>query len=65
MSDSLGWAAQAGIDLDIGRRSFVNFDIKYFAIDATATLTTTAIDTQRVKVNLNPLVIGAGVVIRF
>lgn len=65
MSDSVGWAAQAGVDFDIGRNLFLNLDVKYIDIDTTARLDTTAAGTQRVRVNLNPFVFGAGVGMRF
>lgn len=65
MSDSLGWAAQAGVDFDIGRNLFLNLDVKYIDIDTNARLDTTAAGTQRVRVNLNPFVFGAGVGMRF
>jgi outer membrane protein len=65
MSDSIGWAAQAGVDIDITPKFFLNFDVKYIDIDTTATLKTTAIGTQTVKLHLDPLVFGAGVGFRF
>lgn len=61
MEDSFGWAAQAGVDVDITPKLFVNFDVKYIDIDTTATLRTTAIGTQSVKVSLDPLVVGLGI----
>jgi outer membrane protein len=65
MSDSFGWAAQAGVDIDVGRNLFVNLDVKYIDIDTDVTLRTTAIGTQKVRANLDPLVIGMGVGFRF
>ncbi|NNM76440.1 OmpW family protein [Sphingomonas sp. ID1715] len=65
MSDSVGWAAQAGVDVDVGRNLFLNLDVKYIDIDTTARLDTTAAGTQRVRINLNPFVFGAGVGMRF
>lgn len=65
MKNSTGWAAQAGVDIDVGKRVFLNLDFKYIDIDTTARLSTTAIGTQRVRVSLDPLVFGAGVGIRF
>ena len=65
MTDSFGYAGQAGIDVDIGKRTFLNFDIKYIDMNTTATLQTTAIGTQSVRVHLNPVVIGAGIGFRF
>jgi outer membrane protein len=65
MKNSAGWAAQAGVDVDLTKRVFVNFDVKYIDIDTTARLSTTAIGAQRVRVNLDPLVFGAGIGLRF
>jgi outer membrane protein len=65
MSSSFGWAAQAGVDFDIGRNLFLNLDVKYIDIDTTARLDTTAAGTQRVNIDLNPFVFGAGVGMRF
>lgn len=65
MSDSVGYAAQAGVDFDIGPRTFLNLDVKYINMNTTATLQTTAIGTQSLRVHLNPLVFGAGVGFRF
>jgi outer membrane protein len=64
MSDSFGWAAQAGIDIDITPRVFANLDVKYIDIDTTAHLHTTAIGTQSVRVHIDPLVVGVGLGIR-
>ncbi|MGF7148024.1 outer membrane protein [Sphingomonas zeicaulis] len=64
MKDSFGWAAQAGIDIDLTPRVFVNADVKYIDIDTSARLDTTAAGTQRVKLHLDPLVFGIGVGIR-
>ena len=60
MKDSFGWAGQAGIDVDINPRMFLNFDVKYIDIDTTARLTTAAAGTQRVKMDIDPLVFGVG-----
>lgn len=65
MSDSFGWAAQAGVDIDLNPRMFLNLDVKYIDIDTTATLRTTAIGTQEVRVHIDPFVFGAGVGFRF
>lgn len=64
MSDSFGWAAQAGIDVDISKRLFVNIDAKYIKIRTTARLDTTAVGTQTVRIHLDPLVVGVGLGIR-
>lgn len=60
MKSSFGWAAQAGLDVDLNKNMFLNFDVKYIDIHTTARLSTTAIGVQRVKVNLNPFVFGVG-----
>jgi outer membrane protein len=65
MSDSFGWALQAGVDVDLNERIFVNFDVKYIDIDTTARLTTTAAGVQRVRVHLDPIVAGVGLGMRF
>ena len=64
MKDSIGWAAQAGIDVDITPKVFVNLDVKYIDIDTTVRLDTTAAGAQRVKLGLDPLVFGVGVGMR-
>ncbi len=64
MKDSVGWAAQAGVDIDITPKVFVNLDVKYINIDTTARLRTTAAGTQRVAISLDPLVFGIGLGIR-
>ena len=64
MSNSLGYALQAGVDIDLNKKIFLNLDIKYLDIDTTATLRTTAAGTQKVKVNLDPIVFGIGVGIK-
>ena len=65
LGDSVGWAAQAGLDVDIGPKLFLNFDVKYIDIDTKARLATTAAGTQRVRVRLDPLVVGLGIGTRF
>ena len=65
MSDSFGWAAQVGVDIDLNEKMFLNLDVKYIDIDTTTRLTTTAAGVQKVKVNLDPLVVGVRVGWRF
>lgn len=65
MSDSLGWAVQAGVDIDLTDRLFLNLDVKYIDIDTTARLSTTAAGVQSVRVHLDPIVAGVGVGMRF
>lgn len=65
LKNSFGWAAQAGIDIDLNEKLFLNFDVKYIDIDTTARLATTAIGTQKVKISLDPIVVGVGLGFRF
>lgn len=65
MSDSFGWAAQAGVDIDLNEKFFLNLDVKYIDIDTTARLHTAAAGTQRVRINLDPIVVGVGVGMHF
>jgi len=64
LDDSFGWAAQAGADIDLSERFFLNIDVKYIDIDTTATLTTGAL-VNNVDVSIDPLVVGVGVGFRF
>ena len=64
LDDSFSWAVQAGADFDITERVFLNVDVKYIDIDTTATLRTgAAINT--VDVEIDPLVVGVGLGMRF
>ena len=65
MSDSFGWATQAGVDIDLSERVFLNLDVKYIDMDTTARLDTTAAGTQRVRISIDPFVFGAGLGMRF
>ncbi|MEP2989858.1 MAG: OmpW family protein [Parasphingorhabdus sp.] len=65
MSDSFGWAAQAGVDIELSERVFLNLDVKYINIDTRATFDTTAVGTQTVDIDLNPLVVGVGLGMKF
>lgn len=62
--DSFGYAVQAGFDIDLSKKVFLNVDVKYIDIDTTATLRTGAL-TNKVDVSLDPLVFGIGVGMRF
>lgn len=65
MSNSFGPAIQAGVDVAVSKNMFVNFDVKWVDMDTTAKLRTTAIGTQKVKVHIDPLIVGAGIGWRF
>ena len=61
MKSSFGWAGQVGVDIDLSDKMFLNFDVKYVDMDTKATLVTTGLGTQTVKVSLDPLIFGVGV----
>lgn len=65
LSDSVGWAAQAGVDIDLTKKIFLNLDIKYIDMRTTARLATAAVGGQKVKVDINPIVAGIGLGMRF
>lgn len=64
LKDSVGLAAQVGVDIDITPRIFLNLDIKYIDIGTIARLDNPALRPQRVNVDLDPLVFGIGVGVR-
>lgn len=64
LDDSFGWAVQAGVDIDITKRIFLNLDVKYIDIDTTATLDTSGV-INAVDVKLDPVVAGIGIGMRF
>jgi outer membrane protein len=64
LKDSFGYALQAGIDVDITPRVFLNFDVKYIDIDTTARLTTGGA-VNRVDVSIDPIVPAIGIGMRF
>ncbi|MBZ6380207.1 OmpW/AlkL family protein [Sphingomonas sanguinis] len=64
MKDSIGWAAQAGVDVDITPKLFLNLDVKYIDMGTIVRLDTAAAGTQQVKLDLNPLVFGVGMGLR-
>jgi len=65
MDDSFSWAAQAGVDIELSERVFLNLDVKYIDIDTTATFNTTAAGTQSVNISLDPIVVGVGLGMKF
>ena len=65
LDNSWGWAAQAGVDITLMDNWFINLDVKYIDIDTTATLQTTGLGRLRVDVEVDPIVVGAGIGYRF
>lgn len=64
LKDSVGYALQAGVDIDINKKFFLNLDVKYIDMGTTARLNTGGTVNQT-HVQLNPLVFGFGVGTRF
>lgn len=64
LKDSFGYAVQAGVDIDIAKNLFMNFDIKYIDMDTKARLTSPG-GINRVKVSLDPIILGVGIGTRF
>ena len=61
MDSSWGLAAQAGVDIDINKSWFVNFDVKYIDIETTAHFKNTTVGRAAVDVDLKPWVFGIGI----
>ncbi|MFN4095602.1 MAG: OmpW/AlkL family protein [Sphingomonas sp.] len=64
MDDSFGYAVQAGVDIDLNEKVFLNLDVKYIDIDTTARLRTGAA-TNTAPISIDPIVAGVGVGFRF
>ena len=64
---SFGFAFQGGIDFDLDEKWFLNIDAKYILIntDATVDATTALGATVGADVDINPLVIGFGIGMKF
>lgn len=61
LDSSFGLAAQAGLDISVSEKWFLNLDLKYLDIDTTATLVTPGpLGTLTVDVGITPYVIGFG-----
>ncbi len=65
--DSFGWAAQAGVDIDLTKKFFLNLDVKYISMKAKYSAVSAGAPGAplRTNVDLNPLVIGVGFGTRF
>ncbi|MBX3593362.1 OmpW family outer membrane protein [Sphingomonas sp.] len=64
LGDSFGYAVQAGVDIDLNEKMFLNLDVKYIDMDTKARLTTGgAVNTTRF--HLDPIVAGVGIGMRF
>lgn len=64
LGNSVGWAAQAGVDIQLTDDIFLNLDVKYIDIDIDAKITTGAV-TRTDTVHIDPVIIGIGIGMRF
>ena len=64
VDDSFGYALQAGLDVPVSKRVFVNFDVKYIDMKTKARLTSGA-TLRTARVSIDPIVVGTGIGIRF
>lgn len=64
MKDSVGYALQAGVDVDLNKKFFLNLDVKYVDMDPKTVLTTGAL-VNTTRVHIDPLIIGVGIGTRF
>ena len=62
LDNSLGFAVQAGMDIEIDDRWFVNLDVKYIDIDAK--LTSGGV-IRTTDVSIDPIIFGVGIGYRF
>lgn len=63
-NNSIGYALQAGIDIDFADNWFLNFDLKYIDIDIDIKLKAGGA-TQTTTVDIDPLIFGVGFGYRF
>jgi outer membrane protein len=61
LDDSVGAAAQVGVDFDLAERMFLNLDVRYIKIETDASVNGTSIGT----VEIDPWLVGANVGFRF
>lgn len=64
LSNSFGYALQAGVDFDVTEKVFLSLDVKYIDMDTKAKLTSGAL-VNRTKVSIDPIVAGIGIGMRF
>lgn len=60
-SDSFGFAAQAGFDINLKDGWLINADVKYVTLDTTVKLKTGATWTKIDSLDINPWVVGIGI----
>ena len=58
--DSLGWAAQVGVDIAVNENWFVNFDVKRVAINTDVTIDAGDLGIVQADVDIDPWIVGVG-----
>ncbi|GMR01047.1 MAG: outer membrane beta-barrel protein [Gammaproteobacteria bacterium] len=61
VDDAFGLVAQVGVDIDINKSWYVNFDAKYIDLNTTAAVSVNGSKAATVDFDLNPLVLGVGI----
>ena len=65
VDDTFAFVFQAGVDIDIDKDWYFNLDAKYMLMNTTATISANGAPAATVEFDLDPLVIGAGIGMRF
>ena len=65
VDDKLSLIFQAGVDIDINSDWYISFDAKYIDMDTTATVEVNGTDAATVDFDVDPLILGFGVGMRF
>ncbi len=63
--DSFGYVLQAGVDIDITEKLFLNVDVKKVFLDTDVFIDAGGGTTATANVNINPILFGIGVGMRF
>jgi outer membrane protein len=64
LDNSVGWAVQAGMDVSLDEHWFLNIDAKYIDMSVDARIKTGG-TTRKDNVDINPVIVGAGIGYRF
>lgn len=64
MDSSVGFAAQAGVDIQVAKGWFFNLDVKYVDLDTTITLKSAGV-SRKVNLEIDPIIFGVGIGVRF
>ncbi|WP_127075508.1 OmpW/AlkL family protein [Rhodomicrobium lacus] len=65
IDNAWGVSLQAGFDYKLTGNWFLNFDFKYLFLDTDATAITKGGDVFRTKVDIDPIIVGAGIGYKF